>query len=405
MDKKADWRQSLRQALKDKRLIGAGIAGLAGGAAGAFGLPDLIYKKPTTGSRVGLGVSTGLVSALITLAAMNKDKVGGAQTGKTLVDTVHNLPGAIFGERNTVPELKQMSWLSRALRGYGSNPLAWGVRTFRSAFPDAEGLVGGKSQRSLALQESGQLPKSPAPSPFLSWTKAGVNGGAGAIAAWLHGKRLANRWQNREVAKHLVDAAKDPGINTALHGTGALNRLKWLTNRTKPTGSDLKDLIRDTKNTAGAKLNWTVAPTGSNRQKVFDWINNKLFNPGTRTQKAISWLDAKTGNRLHLNQIRFNNAKLKQFNELNPNLSAKGVLDELTKSQPLAAARASNKSIDKLLEAAIKKPKMSLRRKVWTGTRAGVRGLAIMMALGQLQRLAGSSATMYNDTSRNLNLE
>ena len=75
MDKRADWKQTLREALKDKRLIGAGIAGLAGGVAGAFGLPDLIYKKPTKGSRVGLGLSTGLVSALVTLAAMSsKDK-------------------------------------------------------------------------------------------------------------------------------------------------------------------------------------------------------------------------------------------------------------------------------------------------------------------------------------------
>ena len=71
MDKKADWKQTLREALKDKRLLGAGIAGLAGGAAGAFGLPDLIYKKPTKGSRVGLGLTSAAIAAAATAAAMS----------------------------------------------------------------------------------------------------------------------------------------------------------------------------------------------------------------------------------------------------------------------------------------------------------------------------------------------
>jgi hypothetical protein len=70
MDKKADWKESLKEALKDKRLLGAGLAGLAGAAVGGGVLPGLIYKKPTWGSRFWMGGASGISTFLIALAAM-----------------------------------------------------------------------------------------------------------------------------------------------------------------------------------------------------------------------------------------------------------------------------------------------------------------------------------------------
>ena len=72
MDKKADWKEDLKEALKDKRLIGAGLAGLGASLVGGGVLPGLIYKKPTWGSRLLLGGSSGALTTLAVLAALNK---------------------------------------------------------------------------------------------------------------------------------------------------------------------------------------------------------------------------------------------------------------------------------------------------------------------------------------------
>ena len=63
--------QKLQELLKDKRVLGAAAAGLAGSTAGALIAPDLIYKKPTWSNRLGLGLGTGLSSAAIVLAVMS----------------------------------------------------------------------------------------------------------------------------------------------------------------------------------------------------------------------------------------------------------------------------------------------------------------------------------------------
>lgn len=73
MKKKADWKEDFKKFLQENRqAVGVGLAGLGGAAVGGLMLPGLLYKKPTFGNRAIMGTGTGLLTALVTLAALNK---------------------------------------------------------------------------------------------------------------------------------------------------------------------------------------------------------------------------------------------------------------------------------------------------------------------------------------------
>lgn len=72
MKKQADWKEELAKALQDRRVIGALLAGTAGGVVGGFGIPGLIWKKPTKKQRVITGGTTAALAALATAAAMGE---------------------------------------------------------------------------------------------------------------------------------------------------------------------------------------------------------------------------------------------------------------------------------------------------------------------------------------------
>lgn len=352
MDKKADWRQSLRQALKDKRLIGAGIAGLAGGAAGAFGLPDLIYKKPTTGSRLGLGLTSAAIAAAATAAAMSgKDK--DSSVLQNVADLAHNVP--TLGRRKTVPELKEMSGLSRFAQGYGIDGHPWTqylnpIRLVKGGLPDWSGLFG-KSRRQKELQEKGDLPKSDEPSSLLSWGKGVVNIPLATAGGIWHGSRVAERWRNREYANRLLDFYKT-------NKTGLKNSLK-----TDPAGKKL------------------LAQLYILQRKA-----NKNFWPRMWDNFKDTW-----------------KSKVGKNTGVNPNLVGGKLLQNIT-SHPVIQGGSLHGPLQKLMQ----KPKMSIGRKALTATRGLGRSALILAALGLGQELlsgGASNRTMRNDLARNLNLE
>ena len=156
MEKKADWKELLAKALQDKRLIGAGLAGLGGGLVGGTLLPGLIWKNPTWGKRGIIGGTTGALAALATLAAMGKGEPDNPSTAiaKNFTDLAANAASVVTGDRPTVSELRDMGTLTKTLKGYGSNVPAWLVRRFRGVFPDWEGL-GYKSERAKQREAAG----------------------------------------------------------------------------------------------------------------------------------------------------------------------------------------------------------------------------------------------------------
>ena len=139
MEKKADWKELLAKALQDKRLIGAGLAGLGGGLVGGTLLPGLIWKNPTWGKRGIIGGTTGILAALATLAAMGKGEPDSpaATVARNFTDLAANAGSVLTGDRPTTAELREMGTLAKTLKGYGDNPFAWTVRRIRGAFPDA----------------------------------------------------------------------------------------------------------------------------------------------------------------------------------------------------------------------------------------------------------------------------
>ena len=369
MNKKADWKESLQNALKDKRLLGAGIAGLVGGAAGAFGLPDLIYKKPTAGSRVGLGLSTGALAALATAAAMRSGEKD-SDVMKQLSDLAHNTPNLL--SRKTVPELKEMSPLTRFVTGYtGGGKLTQYLNPFRAikgGLPDWSGLTGSKSAREKRLQETGDLPKADEPNRLLSWSKALVNLPLATGAGAMHAHRINQRFQQRELAKALANVA--PELKDALRGTREGLQLKALAKKFDPNRGSIKNFLGNVADTYAAKAN--VFGADKLLPKLRNY--NKSINPNTAASNLLSRITE-----LNRAAIKSGRAPILTGDQLNllKNIGTTGV-------------------------------KKSLGRNIWTGVRGVGRGLGTLALLGAVEELASGGAsnrTMRNDLARNLNLE
>ena len=364
MDKKADWRQSLREALKDKRLIGAGIAGLAGGAAGAFGLPDLIYKKPTAGSRVGLGLTSAAIAAAATAAAMSGGQKEDPSLAKSILDVGHNIPSLL--QRKEVPELKSMSGLTRFIRGYGGgwfNPF----RRIYSGLPDWNGLISSKSNRQIKLEAQGKLPKSDEPSPWLSRLKL-VNLPLAGWAGVAHVGNINKRFQQREMGKQLVkvlDSMPSRIKNPLLNSPEGAN-IKQFLRRADPNKSTFWGNAKDTWLAKLDKLKWgehNAIP----RLKNY----NATVNPNTATSSLIDRILA---------------LKDSAGNDLVGTVNKKDYRDLLSNIKNT-------------------KYKRSFGGKVWAHTRGVGRSLAILALLGAAQQAFGGSKTLNTDLARNLNLE
>ena len=108
MKKQADWKESLKNFLQEHRqAVGVAAAAGAGGLIGGTMIPGLIYKKPTMGSRVGIGMGSAALTALGVMAALGKGEgidSSLVEKGKGLIEAGRKIPDAILGGMPTAKQ-------------------------------------------------------------------------------------------------------------------------------------------------------------------------------------------------------------------------------------------------------------------------------------------------------------
>ena len=150
MDKKADW----QELLKDKRFLGALLAGGGGALVGGGLIPGLIWKRPTWGQRGIMGGTTGAVMALLTAAAMQDEGGEGNPVQKALkgiVETGRNVPAKLLGYKPKATELREMSDTAKALYGVeGTGIPGWISRQVHRAMPNVKDFGGSLGEQARA---------------------------------------------------------------------------------------------------------------------------------------------------------------------------------------------------------------------------------------------------------------
>lgn len=277
---------------KKKLLTLAGLAAVTtGGAAIGSGIfPGLLQKKPTTGSRLGWGVTGGTAALLATLALKhymeeNPDNpiAGGV---KSASDMFRNLPYSITGSRPTKEKLMEMTPMGRAMYGVhdpGSNVAAatsWLVRQIKGAMPDVTGLFGYKSPGQLASEKRGDETKQETlgtAGSIADIARGLFNIGASGLAGFGAGSVAAENYRALNRMKDFASKLRESGISVDDLNLGMSDKLKLnkLLSRTESSGyyAPVKQWLKDIKS------KWTAPLEGKLFGRKFSRISQAEINP------------------------------------------------------------------------------------------------------------------------------
>lgn len=272
MNKKADW----QELLKDKRLLGALLAGGGGALVGGGLLPGLIWKRPTWGQRGIMGGTSGAIMALLTAAAMQDEGGEGNPVQnaiKSVVETGRNVPAKLLGYKPKATQLREMSDTAKALYGTeGTGIPGWISRQVHRAMPNIKDFGGSAGDVARAAGN------------------VGVLGGTGLYVGTKL-QNMAKNWHRAADLKKAIINLQSSGKFDAIKDQALKDQLEAVLKR--------KGGFADTFKALGARAATTIPGSTkllSKYPKLMGWITKqRLSNPFLMTAGVTNAGNAGSG--------------------------------------------------------------------------------------------------------------